>query len=381
MSCYLCGSKNFREILNKQETYVYMNIPDDVTDKKARYKCIINQCGDCGHVYQPMSDELRRVLREIYLSDIASGSTPMGKGNWGLKRCNSFLGKMDLKNCKSAIEIGCADGYVLKCLKKHGLKKLVGIDPSINKTEEVDGILLLKDFANEKLILPQKYELIFSNVVMEHIENINSLMKFCRYNLAENGKIFFTVPNGQKQLEDGDPGLFLHQHIHYYTESSLRYLLSKHGFCVTSILSTKDALGVSAQITKNGETKIDTEITFYDDYQKKMERVLAKVERILQGNKVIVHGANNALNNILGFLGRNFDFVLVDNDRIKQAKRYFNKIVRSISDIQLGNYDTVLIIPTSFYEEIKADYIKKGFKGKIENILQTEESLKCQKCL
>ncbi|MFX0135961.1 MAG: class I SAM-dependent methyltransferase [Candidatus Hodarchaeota archaeon] len=369
MTCYLCKSTRYAEILNKEETYIWTNTNDD-TSIKRKNKCILYQCKDCGHIYQPIDSDLRKVLREIYLSKQAQLSTPMGMGNWGIERAKRFFDVfdrvVDLNKYKSAVEIGCADGYLLKYLKSLGFNKLVGIEPSITKGKEKDGVLFIKAFADEKLKLNQKFGLIFSAGVFEHIEKIHRVIRFCRSNLREDGTLFFSVPNAKRQLEDGDPDLFTHEHIHYYTPSTLEYLLSKNGFSINSIISTKDSINVSAQIS-NGKCE-RLRVVLYDDYQQKLEKNLVRIKKLLENKANIVHGANNALNNILNWLKKDYDFDLVDNDETKVGKTYFNKSIKSMKDIDLTNYKTVIIIPTSFYEEIRIDYIKKGFQGKFVSV-------------
>lgn len=368
MACYLCGSKNFVKILEKKSIYIWANTDEDGANRK-KHPCVINQCCDCGHIYQPLDDKLEGVLDSIYSSKNAAGITPMGKGNWGLERTRNFLGKINLRGYKSALEIGCADGYILRYLKDMGFCRLAGIDPSFSETREQDGILFLKDNTGEKLKINQKFDLIFSNAVFEHIEDINSVIKFCRNNLNEDGELYFCVPNAQKQLKDIDLGLFIHEHLHYFTERSLEYLLSRNQFKVNSIISAKDSLNVSAKISRKSlDSEVFTEIVFYRDYQEKMERLLIEIERILREKKLIVHGANGALNNILGWLDKKFDFVLVDNDINKQAKKYFNRVVKPLPGIRLSDYNTLLIVPVSFYEEIRDEYIRRGFTGVIKGV-------------
>ena len=55
--------------------------------------------------------------------------------------------------------------------------------------------------------------------------------------------------------------------------------------------------------------------------------------------KIILHGACNALNNITGWIGKDFDYVLVDNDDKKQGKLFFGKRVQSAVSVDLNNYD------------------------------------------
>jgi len=380
MKCYLCGSERYREILNKSDTLIWTNASDEVTSRKRMYRCVINQCENCGHIYQPLSSDLKSILGELYCSNHAQLSTPLGRGNWGMKRAEKFLDilqkNVDLKKHDSAIEIGCADGYLLRCLKKNGFQSLVGIEPSIDKTEKIDGVSFLKDFAGEQLQFPQRYGLIFSSGVFEHIEEIGGVMKFCKNNLRKNGELFFCIPNVKRQLRDGDPAFFSHQHVHYYTENSLTYLLSKHGFEIKSLFSTGESLVVCTKIDSEKEVSLDY-FVFYDDYQKRLSKVLSRIENILRGDNVIVHGVNNALNNILSWLNTDYRFTLVDNDNTKHGKKYFGKVVNCLDNIILSSYKTVLIIPTSFSETIKADYIDRGFKGIIKSLTQGGASISC----
>lgn len=369
MDCYLCGSRRYIEILDKDNISIWINTDDETDIARFKHRCILIQCRDCGHIYQPVDSELRKTLKSIYSLPCAPGPASMGEGNWGLERANVFLDKLNLEGHSSAIEIGCASGYILTRLKESGFRSLIGIDPSINESEEKNGISFLKEFADERLFLPQKYDLIFSNAVFEHIENIDGVIKFCRNNLATGGKLFFSVPNTQRQLCDGDPGLFLHQHVHYFTEASLRYLLDRNGFRIKELLQTESTLDVWAVINESEELTPLSEIILYDGYKDKLEKALLKTQSILDSDGVIVHGANNALNNILGFLGRDFVFELIDNDRNKHGKRYFNRVTKSTLDIKLKDYNTLLITTLPFYDVIRRGYVDKGFKGSIKNAI------------
>lgn len=368
MQCYICGSKSYINILDKDKIRVWTNNSDEPDGKRIVYRCVINQCKDCGHVYEPIDSELREVLRSIYLSENAQASTPMGIGNWGVQRGKYFLDNIDLNDCESAVEIGCATGYLLRQLKNKGFLDLVGIEPSLQESGLIDGILFLNDFADEKLRLPKKYDLIYSCAVFEHIEEIGKVIDFCRNNLKENGRLFFSVPNAPRQLQDGDPDLFLHQHVQYYTESSIVFLLTSHGFNSVSISTTKDTFYVTAKISDNKNIKHAANIVLYPDYRQKLGKVLEKAEKVLSGGRVIVHGVNNGLNNILGWIDKDFDFTLVDNDETKQGRVYFRKIVKSMDGADINSHDAVLIIPLAFYDVIKAAYIDKKFKGKVEDI-------------
>lgn len=365
MACKLCGNSNYIDILSKRPIPIWTGsskIEDDF------YPCHLKQCLKCGHVYEDVSPELSDKLTKIYTSVHAQASTPPGDGNWGLKRAQLFLDKINYKKYSSAIEIGCADGFFLQFLKNHGYKKLIGIEPSLSKNSTVGKIEFINDFAKEETSLGVKVDLIFSNAVFEHIEDMNGVLKFCKNHLNKNGELFFAVPNAQIELEENDPALFIHEHVHYYTKDSIEYLLANNGFEIKSISQECSATYVSAIFNEN--IKLPTcSPALYSDYSKMLDIRLTKFEDIMNSSdNVIIHGANNKLNNILGWLNNSFSFTMVDNDENKYNKYFFNHEVHKLSNLDLSKYDTIVIVPTCFYEAIKNEYIELGFTGKFYNV-------------
>jgi SAM-dependent methyltransferase len=297
------------------------------------------------------------------MSENAQGPSAMGIGKWGRERAdNHFFNEIDLTRYKTAAEIGCGDGYLLRCLREAGFTRLFGIEPSVNAKKNRDGITYINDFVDEKLRLEEKVDLILSIAVFEHVENINGILAFCHNNLKDAGELFFVVPNAQKQLESGDPALFIHQHVHYFTEDSLKYLLSKNGFQINSLASREEGFHVRAGISAAAPEK-PAEIIPYNSYQEKLAGMLNNLLCNLAGENILVHGACNALNNITGWIAG--DFQLADNDENKQGKKYFNRVVHSPADVNVNRFETIIIIPQAYYRQIKAEYLKRGFAGNI----------------
>lgn len=369
-SCYLCGDGPYITVLDQKAINVWTNAGDGVS-RAVRMPCVLRQCRCCGHIYQPLNDVLRDALREIYSSTQAKLSTSMGKGNWGVERGQDFLkiflGMVNIKDHDSVLEIGCDDGYLLKAIKDRGGRNLAGIEPSLAATLEVEGITLMKGFAQEDLVLSRQYSLIFASSVFEHIEDMNGIMRFCVKNLKPGGELYFSVPNAGKYIDEGDPALFTHQHVQYFTEHSVRWLLGRYGFKVKAVVKDKDSLEVLGQLTGSAASS-SPEVLLRTDYEQKLALVLAKVRQILEKPSVIVHAANNALNNILGWIDKDFDFTLVDNDATKHGKRYFGKVVRSLDSLALDRYATVLIVPNAFRAAIRASYQQRHFSGAIEDL-------------
>ena len=72
----------------------------------------------------------------------------------------------------------------------------------------------------------------------------------------------------------------------------------------------------------------------------------------------------NSLNNFISWSNYNYNFSLVDNDENKIGKIYFKKKIKSLKEIKLSDYDYVIIIPKHFVNDIKKNYVNRGFNGK-----------------
>jgi len=365
MACKICESIEYIQILDKENIPIWTGSPQETYDY---FPCLLKQCTECGHVYQEVPFDLSEKLKKIYESSHAQVSSPLGSGNWGLERAQLFLEKLNYKLYTSAIEIGCADGFILKFLENEGYNKLVGIEPSLLRNSKIGKIEFINAFANEKTSLNLKVEFIYSNGVLEHIENINGILCFSKNHLTDGGEVFFTVPNAQRELENADISLFIHEHVHHYTKDTITYMLAKNGFKVKQMKEDCSALYVSATLDKIIEPQLKP-LKLYKDYSDLLDQNIDNFNKIIDsGSNIIIHGVNNKLNNILGWSKQNISFTLVDNDNKKHGQHFFGEQVQNIKNLNLEEYDSLIIIPTCFYETIKNEYIENGFIGKIYKV-------------
>jgi SAM-dependent methyltransferase len=280
--CYLCGGREAESVLDKGPVEVWNDLggPESL---RLSHPCVVRQCRNCGHVYQPVDEALRALFDQLYRSRAAQGPSAMGLGAWGRERADAlFFREIDVSRHRSAIEIGCGDGYLLRQLKDRGLTALTGIEPSSNTDRaDPDGITFINAFVDEHLQMAAPVDLIYSVAVFEHIENINGVLAFCRNNLKPDGELFFVVPNGQRQLERADPALFVHQHVHHFTEHSVRRLLSAHGFSLNTLAHRDDVLCVSASLSGDPTVPSSSLGPRYDQYQPRLDAVLSVMRSII----------------------------------------------------------------------------------------------------
>jgi hypothetical protein len=189
-------------------------------------------------------------------------------------------------------------------------------------------------------------------------------MEFVRNHLKKGGELFFEVPNFHAGLQNGDPAVFMHEHVHNYVKSSLNVLLERNGFRARKIKEIRDSYFVYAQ-RKNNFDVPEYEIHLYDEYSSKLNSAIERLSKIASENRIAFHGINNALNNILGWGELNSDFGLFDNDETKNGMKYFGKCVYLPNKEMVDRYECIVIVPAVYFEEIKSQYENLGFRGNI----------------
>ena len=367
MQCYVCGAKTYLEILNMGPTPIWTDFCDKHNRKPIALPCVLRQCESCGHVYQPISSSLRDQLEELYLSAYAQGVSSMGMGNWGIDRANRlFFDHVSVDQINSALEIGCGDAYLLEQLRSRGVKHLVGVEPSAKGSDVHEGILIVNEFLDPKIDFQQSFDLVYSIAVFEHIQEINDVLKFCNRVLANDGELFLVVPDCQRALETGDPGMFIHQHIHYFTGETIRSLLAKQNLLMTRSKSVNGNLMVFARRHVQPSSAHSATPKSYVDYQTAILERLTYLKNILDSDRVIVHGACNALNNLAAWIGG--EYTLVDNDENKIGRSYCGMRVLDPNEIALNSIDTIVVSASEYFSEIREDYMTKGFTGDMLDI-------------
>jgi 2-polyprenyl-3-methyl-5-hydroxy-6-metoxy-1,4-benzoquinol methylase len=166
-----------------------------------------------------------------YMQDANVIAKPYGKDFIAYLR-----GRLDGNpSIKKILEIGCGGCTVLAVLKSSGYK-VCGIDSSPFASVEgrKKGIDVVTDFFPSKQ-LTEKFDLIFHVDVLEHIDAYVEFLKHQYEQLNDGGLLVVNVPNASESIQLGDISMAMHQHLNYFTESSLNAALDGAGFEVTSI--------------------------------------------------------------------------------------------------------------------------------------------------
>jgi SAM-dependent methyltransferase len=202
------------------------------------------RCSQCNHVYaRQLPDD--QVLGSLY-GDVSywekdrmhQGITTMQESaEWDvyLKARLGILQRLDLlpastSSSKSVFEIGCAEGMLLHALKKHGMT-VAGCE--MNRAVAAQGVKNLgvdiRTEPFENLGLPEKNcDLVISFHTLEHMRFPENVLAKVAQILRSDGSVLIEVPCGEEEYENTD-------HLHFFSENSLRLLLDKF-FARTEII-------------------------------------------------------------------------------------------------------------------------------------------------
>jgi len=160
------------------------------------------------------------------------------------------------------IDIGSNDGNLLSNFKNY--TRVLGITPEdIGKIAIERGIPTILQYFSKDLSINiiKKYgkaKIVTATNVFAHIDNIDEVLHSI-YNLLENDGIFISESHYlQTLVEQNQYDTIYHEHLRYYSLSSLEYLFNKHGMEIIKAKKINTHGGsIRVYATKKGKYKID----------------------------------------------------------------------------------------------------------------------------
>ncbi|PIR79705.1 MAG: hypothetical protein COU25_04065 [Candidatus Levybacteria bacterium CG10_big_fil_rev_8_21_14_0_10_35_13] len=287
------------------------------------------------------------------------------------------------------LDAGCGSGYLLSIFKKHGYKRLMGIDPSpscrilAKKLYGVDvKTFLISEFKDKK-----KFDLIILSNVLEHIEDLRNNLLYIASFLKEKGFLFISVPDGDnfgKVMRE--PFLeFSLEHINYFTITSLTNLCKKFGLDKRHYESRKmetfgaytsnsfwqkngNKIGQKITYDKSGEEKIRKYIFYSNKKQEKIKKIISTL--IQSSEELVIWGVGSLTSRLLAntnLINANIKF-FVDSNKAYQGKKIIGYKILSPENLKNTKH-TVLI--ASYVHSVgirKTLENNLGYKGKIINL-------------
>ncbi len=396
--CRLCGSSNLSSLINFGQVPLGNNL---LKNKKSalhadQYPLEVMCCLDCNHFQLScaVDPEILYATNYTYLS---------GVGLSFLKHINNYVqwieNKTQISTSSIIVDIGSNDGTCLESFMEKGYR-VCGVDPAKLAVEisRKKGIYTINNFFNEEAyqeIIKKfgKVDLITSQNVLAHVDNIRFTFKKIYELLKERGYFVFEVGYFKNVLELGTFDTIYHEHIDYHHASPLVKFLTSIGFDVIDIennnmqggsirfLLQKTGCGVIHKSASNF-LLLEKKSAIYDkeflkNWPKKIIYLSSKIKKIIQNEKkkgipCFAYGSPTKailLLKMAKISSNEIDFVVEDNEyKIGRFLPNTTLPIFPVNYLDFNKKSTILILAWNFSDDIIVK-LKKFYKVSIKVIV------------
>ena len=367
---FYCKNCNHKIIKNKyiyeDKFFFYIGVSKSLkllNKFKKKSNLRILECNNCGLLYQDISKATLKFLDKIYTSKISNISTNMEDSNMGGERFDRTISKIFFKNKpKKLLEIGSQDSFFLSYLNNKFNCQCVGIEPSYKKNSYIKkNVKIIKGFFDSKINLKDKFDTFICLWTLEHIENITDF--FETINKLKNPnftQLIISVPNTNLQILNGDPGIFIHEHINYFNKNSLTNILNFFDFELESYKEDKTDIYFTAVSKKMDFRYQIPNLSLISLYKKNLKLRVNKIKFIKKFKNIALWGACPTTINLSNFLNLK-NYSIFDIDTYKHGKYISGspKKILNPKSVNFQNFDKIILLPLGFSLVEKKYFLKK----------------------
>lgn len=293
------------------------------------------------------------------------------------------------------VDIGGNDGTLLSAFREESDKYLrfLNIDASENlsKASIENGIPAINAFFGKEVAktvssTEGKAKIVASTNVFQHLKDTNSFVEGIKEILHEKGLWILEFPYWIHDLETLQFDQTYHEHMYYYTVSSLKMMMEKHGLKIISAEEYSIHGGSMRLVMSHSWTDIKEEISvesairreepfdseYYRNWQKKVSSHIQECRKSIyrlksEGKKIAGFGAaakGCIFLNALGLTFEDLEYVVDDTD-IKQGKYVPGTGLKVVGRRALKEdpVDYLIILAHNFADHISVS-LRKDFSGK-----------------
>jgi SAM-dependent methyltransferase len=326
-----------------------------------RFSSRLVQCGGCGFVQQLASPEIAEILPFFYATTgLNNISAAAGQAGWGAEIVKEFRRMLSGIEPRTVLELGCGNGHLIDEWKGRGVDIAVGFDPAAPATCTPNGALLVQDYfsVDRARALSPNFDLIYSFGVLEHVASAASLVQSAVEVLTPGGAFIAEVPNGEAGLLDGDIGMFVHEHLNYFTPETLSRLCATAGLRVEKIIHNASEIIILARKTGGTPSLPEAAPVMLKQYVAKCRERQERIAGALAADarRFAMYGACLGLCNINALLPEALrdGFDVIDSDAAKWGKQVagVGVVVQGPDKFRFESCSDVMIIPYAFQSPI-----------------------------
>jgi SAM-dependent methyltransferase len=196
-------------------------------------------CDTCGFVYADTS-ATQEDYNEFYkrMSKYSDPATGTGSGAlvWDAERLDDtakIIARCLDSSESRILDVGCAGGGLLCCLRALGFGNSMGVDPSAICVAEVKakGLEGMQGAIGSLTLGPRSFDCIVLSGVLEHVIDLRGALNELVPLLKTNGFLYIEVPDAKAYVDYLYSPFqdFNTEHINHFSQSSLRRLVRRFG--------------------------------------------------------------------------------------------------------------------------------------------------------
>jgi len=400
-TCRSCGLSNLTPVLSLGEQYVSNFVDEGSSDNvpKAPLELVLceTSSGGCGLLQLRHTVQADLMFRRYwYRSGINASMTAALQDI-----ANQAEKTVHLEEGDMVVDIGCNDGTLLRSYETRGLA-LVGFEPATNLIEfaQVGTTRIVNDYFNlesfQEHFGESKAKLITSIAMFYDLDEPNEFVDDVAQVLDGDGVWILQMSYLPSMLKQNAFDNICHEHLEYYSLSSLEALLNRHDLevfdaelndvnggsfrvCVKhrsckSLGNQSDSKNRVAQLRKLEADMHLSDRRVYLEFASRVTSLGQKVRHFIEeehrkGSKVYVYGASTKGNTLLQFwnLDHNIIVAAAERNPDKWGKKTIGTLIPIISEEQAraDKPDYFLVLPWHFLDEfVKREqaYLSAGGK-------------------
>jgi len=245
------------------------------------------------------------------------------------------------------VEVASNDGGLLKCFQSYGVKTL-GVEPALNIAEMAQsaGVETVPEFFNYTTARQLREArgaaiAVIANNVLAHVCKPRDFLRGAKHLLSKRGLIIMEVPYLRDCLDGLEYDTIYHEHICYFSISTLVYLCNQVGLSIVQIDhvpvhggsirlyagSKEDYPHHAWPVSNEAAEEVKTGLTSYSCYERFAQEVETSKKALVklltrlksQGKIVAGYGAPAKGNTLLNFCGIDTELLpyIVDKSPLK----------------------------------------------------------------
>lgn len=317
--------------------------------------------------------------------------------SWLAHSRNNALNLIKTRNLNAnslVVEVASNDGYLLKNFVEHGIPVL-GIDPCPGPVAAAHkiGVPTLCEFFGRELAARlvgegKRADVVLANNVMAHVADLNGLIAGMHAILKDDGVLVTESPYVRDLVDHCEFDTIYHEHLCYYSVTSLDALFRRHGLYLNDIEripthggSLRSYVGRKEDVSPRVKEMLQAEKQdgpanhrYFRDFAHRVEGIRKQMLEVLnrlkkEGKTVAAYGASAKGSTMLSYLNAGPDLIqfVVDKNVHKQGKFMpgVHNPIYPPSAILERKPDYVVLLVWNLKDEIlrqQQDYIRSGGK-------------------